>query len=96
MLKQLGRPRVLETAMPLVHSRHGYSAAEAVVATEIGACMNDGATSADGAGQLFWFAMDGSLQRGVIDCADGTFCDRVKCATEHRESENRPIGTDSC
>lgn len=33
MLKQIGRPRVLEVAMPLVHSRHGYSAAEAVVAT---------------------------------------------------------------
>ena len=33
MLKQIGRPRVLEIAMPLVHSRHGYSAAEAVVAT---------------------------------------------------------------
>jgi hypothetical protein len=33
MLKQIGRPRVLEIAMPLVHSHHGYSAAEAVVAT---------------------------------------------------------------
>lgn len=33
MLKQIGRPRVLEIAMPLLHSRHTYSAAEAVVAT---------------------------------------------------------------
>ena len=33
MLKRIGRPRVLEIAMPLVHSRHGYSAAEAIVAT---------------------------------------------------------------
>lgn len=33
MLKRIGRPPVLEIAMPLVHSRHGYSAAEAVVAT---------------------------------------------------------------
>jgi hypothetical protein len=33
MLKRIGRQRVLEIAMPLVHSRHGYSAAEAVVAT---------------------------------------------------------------
>lgn len=33
MLKRIGRPRVLEIVMPLVHSRHGYSAAEAVVAT---------------------------------------------------------------
>lgn len=33
MLKSVGRPRVLEIAMPLGHSRHGYSAAEAVVAT---------------------------------------------------------------
>jgi hypothetical protein len=33
LLKRIGRPRVLEIAMPLVHSRHGYSAAEAVVAT---------------------------------------------------------------
>lgn len=33
MLKQMGRPRVLEIAMPLSHSRHTYSAAEAVVAT---------------------------------------------------------------
>lgn len=33
LLKQIGRPRVLEIAMPLIHSRHGYSAAEAVVAT---------------------------------------------------------------
>lgn len=32
-LKQIGRPRVLEIAMPLRHSRHTYSAAEAVVAT---------------------------------------------------------------
>jgi hypothetical protein len=30
---RIGRPRVLEIAMPLVYSRHGYSAAEAVVAT---------------------------------------------------------------
>lgn len=33
MLKEIGRPRVLEIAMPLLHSRHIYSAAEAVVAT---------------------------------------------------------------
>ena len=33
MLKNIGRPRVLEIAMPLLHSRHTYSAAEAVVAT---------------------------------------------------------------
>lgn len=33
MLKRIGRPRVLEIAMPLLHSRHTYSAAEAVVAT---------------------------------------------------------------
>jgi hypothetical protein len=33
MLMQIGRPRVLEIAMPLIYSRHGYSAAEAVVAT---------------------------------------------------------------
>jgi hypothetical protein len=33
LLKGIGRPRVLEIAMPLVHSRHCYSAAEAVVAT---------------------------------------------------------------
>ena len=33
MLKQLGRPRVLEIAMPLLHSERTYSAAEAVVAT---------------------------------------------------------------
>lgn len=33
ILKQIGRPRVLEIAMPLGHSRHGYSAAEAIVAT---------------------------------------------------------------
>ncbi|CAM3108298.1 hypothetical protein PANO111632_03530 [Paracoccus nototheniae] len=32
-LKQIGRPRVLEIAMPLSHSRRSYSAAEAVVAT---------------------------------------------------------------
>lgn len=33
LLRRIGRPRVLEIAMPLVHSNHGYSAAEAVVAT---------------------------------------------------------------
>lgn len=33
LLKQLGTPRVLELAMPLHHSSHAYSAAEAVVAT---------------------------------------------------------------
>lgn len=33
ILRWIGRPRVLEIAMPLVHSRHGYSAAEAVVST---------------------------------------------------------------
>lgn len=33
MLKQIGRPRVVEIAMPLLHSRDTYSAAEAVVAT---------------------------------------------------------------
>ncbi len=33
LLKSIGTPRVLEIAMPIVHSRHGYSAAEAVVAT---------------------------------------------------------------
>lgn len=33
MLKQIGRPCLLEIAMPLRHSRHAYSAAEAVVAT---------------------------------------------------------------
>lgn len=33
MLKQIGRPRVLEIAMPLLHSRHTYSGAEAVVAS---------------------------------------------------------------
>lgn len=32
LLKRIGRPRVLEIAMPLAHSRHSYSAAEAVVA----------------------------------------------------------------
>lgn len=32
MLKGIGRPRVLEIAMPLAHSRHCYSAAEAVIA----------------------------------------------------------------
>lgn len=32
MLKRIGRPRVLEIAMPLVYSRHSFSAAEAVVA----------------------------------------------------------------
>lgn len=32
-LKQIGRPRVLEIAMPLLHSRQTYSAAEAVVTT---------------------------------------------------------------
>lgn len=33
ILKQIGRPRILEIAMPLLHSRHSYSAAQAVVAT---------------------------------------------------------------
>ena len=33
LLKRIGRPRVLEIAMPLVHSCQGYSAAEAVVAS---------------------------------------------------------------
>ena len=33
LLKRIGRPRVLEVAVPLVHSRHSYSAAEAVLAT---------------------------------------------------------------
>ncbi|MCW1432153.1 hypothetical protein [Novosphingobium sp. JCM 18896] len=33
LLKTIGRPRVLEIAMPLIHSRHAYSAAESVVAT---------------------------------------------------------------
>ena len=33
MLTQIGRPRVLEIAMPLARSRHSYSAADAVVAT---------------------------------------------------------------
>ena len=33
LLKQIGRPRVLEIAMPLAQSRHAYPAAEAVVAT---------------------------------------------------------------
>lgn len=33
LLKRIGRPRVLEIAMPLAHSRHGYAAADAVVAT---------------------------------------------------------------
>lgn len=33
LLKGIGTPRVLEIAMPLTHSRHSYSAAEAVVAT---------------------------------------------------------------
>ncbi|MER9300998.1 hypothetical protein NKI38_31765 [Mesorhizobium sp. M0621] len=44
MLKQIGRPRVLEIAMPLVNSRHGYSAAEAVVAT-YGRCSAAGPTN---------------------------------------------------
>ena len=33
LLKRTGRPRVLEIAMPLAHSRHAYAAADAVVAT---------------------------------------------------------------
>lgn len=33
LLKRIGRPRVLEIAMPLMHSRHAYSAAVAIVAT---------------------------------------------------------------
>lgn len=33
MLKRIGQPLVLEIAMPLVHSRHSYSAAVAVIAT---------------------------------------------------------------
>lgn len=33
LLKTIGTPRVLEIAVPLAHSRHSYSAAEAVVAT---------------------------------------------------------------
>jgi len=33
ILKQIGRPRVLEIAIPLLHSRHASSAADAVVAT---------------------------------------------------------------
>ncbi|MDC7812380.1 hypothetical protein PQS32_19765 [Sphingomonas koreensis] len=33
LLRGIGRPRVLEVAMPLCHSRHTYSAAEAVVAS---------------------------------------------------------------
>lgn len=33
LLKRIGRARVLEIAMPLAYSRHGYSAAEAVVST---------------------------------------------------------------
>lgn len=33
LLRTIGRPRVMEIAMPLAHSRHTYSAAEAVVAT---------------------------------------------------------------
>lgn len=33
LLKQIGRPRVLEIAMPLVHSRHGFAAAQAAVAS---------------------------------------------------------------
>ena len=33
MLKRIGLPRVLEIAVPLVHSRHSYSAAAAVAAT---------------------------------------------------------------
>ena len=33
LLKSIGRPRVLEIAMPLAYSRHSYSAAAAVVAT---------------------------------------------------------------
>lgn len=33
ILKQIGRSRVLEIAMPLIHSRHAFSAAQAVVAT---------------------------------------------------------------
>lgn len=33
LLKSIGRARVIEIAMPLCHSRHSYSAAEAVVAT---------------------------------------------------------------
>lgn len=33
LLRSIGTPRVIEIAMPLAHSRHGYSAAEAVVAT---------------------------------------------------------------
>lgn len=32
MLKRIGRPRVLEIAIPLSYSRHAYAAAEAVVA----------------------------------------------------------------
>ena len=33
LLTRIGRPRVLELVMPLVHSHHGYPAAEAVIAT---------------------------------------------------------------
>jgi hypothetical protein len=33
MLKRIGRPRVLEIAVPLSHSRHALSATEAVIAT---------------------------------------------------------------
>lgn len=33
LLRRLGRPRVLEIAMPLTYSRHSFSAAEAAVAT---------------------------------------------------------------
>lgn len=33
LLQGIGTPRVLEIAMPLSHSRHSYSAAEAVIAT---------------------------------------------------------------
>lgn len=44
LLTTIGRPRVLEMAMPLVHSRHGYHAAEAVVAAYARAlgCRPDG------------------------------------------------------
>ena len=49
LLTSIGRPRVLEIAMPLAHSCHGYRAAEAVIAAyaRMLGCRPDGGGSFD-------------------------------------------------
>lgn len=70
-LRLTGQDRMVSPGIPRRSRRR--PTIDATTLIETGACMNDGATKCQWSRLALLVAMDGSLQRGVIDCADGTF-----------------------